>query len=209
MGSAGDEQVVEKWAEWRVNGPAFNAMEMFDGAPLSVSYTDNVDTRWYDMACLGPAINVVDLGAAGGTPADASGSAIGKSAGGTEYLYVIRGTKWAKVQLSNMTLISDNSEAALAEAATDIIAIKNANGSGFILFGMDDTAYRVITTVSDTATDTASSHASEQMRVFGNMGGEASAPRLGGVFGQTIKMLVLSTTVSPVTGVWETRATIP
>lgn len=201
--------MVERWAEWRVNGAAFNAVEQYEGSPLSVAYTQNVDTRWFDMACLGPLINTVDCGAAGGTAADAGGSAIGVSGTGVEYLYVIRGTKWAKVQLSNMTLISDNSETALSEAATDVISIKNANGSQFVLFGMDDTAYRVITTVSDTVTDTASSHASEKMRVFGNMGGEASAPRLGGVFGQTIKMLVLSTTVSPVTGVWETRATIP
>jgi hypothetical protein len=170
-----------KQAEWMPYGPALNSYEGDNGA-LTVDYTDNVDTRWAPSAMLGPAINVVSLASAGGTTADSSGAALSGAMNATLFMYVIRGTKWAKVKVSDMTLISDGSETALAEAATSVLYTKSSAGTEEISFGMDNTAYRVITAVGAGATDTDSANTAGVIcKILGDGAEGAQVPQVAGL----------------------------
>ena len=147
-------------AEWVPRGAGFNSFEQYDGALLSVDYADGVDTRWEDITTLSPLITSLDCSAAAGTTANVNGFAVApitmQAAG--PFLYAIRGTKWAKIKLTGgvslLTLSSDGTEAALGEAATSILYVKNANGTEEIIIGMDNTAARIITAVGAAALDT-------------------------------------------------------
>lgn len=195
-------------AEWQIHGPALNSLEHSGG--LGVSYTENVDTRYHPFAMLGPLVNDVDCSSAGGTTANANGAALSHGMNATDYLYVIRGTKWAKIKMSDMSLVSDNSESALSEAATDILYTESSNGTEEISIGMASTAYRVITAVSGGATDTHSANDDSQViRVFGRMGGEASKPRIAGGNGQEVLQNTLESSNTMDSPNWQTRATLP
>lgn len=216
-GIAGEPDV----AEWRPYGAAllsYEDMASPSGGFLGVDYTQNVDTRWRPQVMLGPAINTVDCGSAGGTAADSSGMALAGPMNATLYAYVIRGTKWAKIQASNMSLISDGSETALAEAATSIIYARNADGSatGQIAIGMDNTAYRIITTVSGGVTDTHSAHASVINRIMGHAAESGAVARVigmgrsgaAGTGSITVRSLELTSATTMSGGTWSTIDTI-
>lgn len=143
---------------WNPRQPHFQSVLPASSGTLGTEYGDGVDTRWPDQVTLGPYIQSLDLSSAGGTPANVNGICDSGGMNGTKYIYLIRGTKWAKVQASNMTLISNNTETALGEAATSILRTKNAAGTEEISIGMPGTAYRCITTVSGGATDTHSAN---------------------------------------------------
>jgi hypothetical protein len=199
-------------ALWDVSGAALNSREDTTYAPtgrLGVAYTVNADTRFSDILCLGPAITTIDCGAAGGTAADTTDFATSGTMNATVYLYAARGTKWAKIQLSNATLISDGSETATAEAVTGLIYAKSADSTQTISVLMDNTVYRNITTVSGGATDTHSAHASEKIRVARIVGGTATEPKVLGAQGQTLKQIVLSGSVTMASDVWTDIAIIP
>lgn len=196
--------------EWEVHGAALNAQEPTDGGRLTVSFTENVDTRFHEYAMLGPLVNTVDCSPAGGTTANANGAALSHGMNATEYLYVTRGTKWAKIQMSNFSLISDGSETALSEKATDILYTESSNGTEEISIGMAATEYQVITAVSGGVTDTHSANNDGQVcRVFGRMGGEASKPRIAGANGQKILQNTLQDSVTMDSPTWQIRATFP
>lgn len=197
-------------AEWETSGAALNVLEPYEGGRLSVGYTQNVDTRFTEHILLGPLVNDVDCSSAGGTTASANGAALSHGMNATEYIYVIRGTKWAKIQLSNMSLISDGTETALSEKANGILYTESSNGTEEISIGMAGTAYQVITAVSGGATDTHSANNETQViRVFGRMGGEASKPRIAGGNGQTVLQNTLESTTTMDGSSWQTRATLP
>lgn len=200
-------------AEWEPYGPALNVIEdvAYEGfGRLGCSYTDNVDTRWYDQICLGPLVTTIDCGAAGGTAANANGAVRSHGMNATEFLHVIRGTKWAKINLNTRALVSDGSETALAEAATDIIYTKNAAGTEEISIGMAGTAYQVISAVGNGATDTHAANTDSQViRIFGHMGGESSSPRIGGLSGSTVYQNTIASGTTMGNGNWVTRAILP
>ena len=142
---------------WDFHQPHFLSIQGSDSSRLGVDYADGVDTRWPDQVTLGPHIQSLSLSAAGGTAANVNGIADSGGMNATAYLYLIRGTKWAKVRASDMTLISDGTETALAEDATCILRTSNGTTEE-ISIGMNATAYRVISTVSALATDTHSAN---------------------------------------------------
>lgn len=142
---------------WRPWGPHLISYEG-DNGYLGVEYADGVDTRWGNVACLGPATNIIDCGAAGGTAAESNGMALSGTMNATLFAYVIRGTKWAKIKVSDHTLTSDGSESALGEAAQSVFKTTSAGETQEISFGMHSTAYEVITTVGNGATDTHSAN---------------------------------------------------
>jgi len=205
-------------AIWKLGAPALNSVERTPEGLLSVSYTDNVDCRWGDVVTLGPLVTVIDCSAAGGTAANTVAIVFSDTMSATrEYLYGFRGTKWVKIRMDTAAVVSDGTETALAEAATDAIKTTAANGTQEISIGMDNTAYEVITTVSDTATDTHSANNSSVLnRIFGLAGSDDAAGQIAGLgrsgaagtAQNTIRQNVLSGTVTQDAPNWVTRATV-
>lgn len=202
-------------AEWQCHGPALLSREdIVDGSgQLACDYTDNVDTRWSPQTMLGPLKNQVSLAAAGGTTVEANGAALSGGMHATLFLYIIRGTKWAKVKVSDWSLKSDNTETALGSAATSILYTQNPGGTEEISFGLDNTDYRVITAVGAGATDThADNDSSVICRILGYAGDGSSVPRIAGL-GRvgaagtamtTVRANLLTSTVTMKTPVWST-----
>lgn len=200
-------------AEWMAYGPALASIEDIRGGQgfLGVDYTQNVDTRWAPESRLGPQINTLDCGSAGGTIADSGGAALSGGLNATLFLYVIRGTKWAKIKVSDMTLTSDGTETALSEAATSIAYTKNAGGTEVIVVGMDNTAFRLITAVGNGATDTHSAHASVLNSIMAAGTEGSQVPRLVGLGRSgaagtdrvTVRTISLTSSVTP-SGTWST-----
>jgi hypothetical protein len=147
--------LVERFtARWQVWGPGLASFEDESGY-LGTSYCSNADTRWKGMLTLAPGSSLIDCGLAGGTAANVNGFETSGGMNATVYLYAIRGTKWAKIKLSDLTLTSDGTEGTvLAERATSIGRFRSADGTEVIVIGMPLTAYRSITTVSGTGSDT-------------------------------------------------------
>ena len=197
-----------KQAVWMPWGPAFNSVEdtRYGNGQLSVDYTDNVDTRFPNHVCLGPLVTTIDCAAAGGTVANVNGFALSGTMNATKFLYAIRGTKWAKIQCSNMTLISDGTETALAEAATDIIYTNTSAGTQEISVGMAATAYRTITAVGAGVTDTHSANVDTELATIFGPGWPAD--RIIALQGQVIKGNTLTGAVTMNNGTWSTIATI-
>lgn len=197
-----------KTATWDPATPAFNSIEdtRYGNGALTTGYTENVDTRHQNKVVLGPEVTVIDCGAAGGTAANTNGFALSGTINALTKLFAIRGTKWAKIRTDTMALLSDDSETALAEAATDIIYTNTSGGTQEISVGMAATAYRVITTANDTATDTHSANDdAEVVRIFG-LGWPAD--RIIGLSGQTVKGNVLTGSVTMDNPTWSTIATL-
>lgn len=207
-------------ATWLLDQPALNSFEQVAGTQpgiLSVDYTTGVDCRWRGQARLGPKLNSLSLAAAGGTAANANGAAVAPAAmqAAGPFLYVIRGTKWAKVQLSTLSLLSDGTETALAEAATDIIVTRAGDGAYEISLGMESTAYRVVTAVSAGATDTHSANTGgEIFRHFFHAGASTASGQIAGLGKRTTTVEniaaqnVLSGSNRMSNGAWSTRATL-
>lgn len=193
--------MAERWLEWQVSGPALKSFEVIypNQMPvLAVDYTDNVDTRWEGLACLGPENTGVVCSTYDGatSPANANGCAPSDDMNATFFLYVIRGRPVAKIQVSDMTLVGygAGSPLVLTEAGTSIVKTRTSAGTQEIAFGMAATAYHVITAVAAAGTaDTASANdSSEIMRVLA-MAAEGVA--VGGN-GQTWKRNFLTGTVT-------------
>lgn len=208
-------------AEWQVFGPQLASFEGSDGGYLGVEYTDNCDTRWEGQLILGPALTVLSCAARGGTTANINGFAVApitmQAAG--PFLYGSGGTKWAKISLtggtSALTLASDGTEGAMAEATTCVLYTKNAAGTEEISFGMANTAYRVITAVGATTTDTDAANASSLIYSILSAAGNDAANREIACLGRgsgtphnKVDQITLSGTVTMATPSATTRATI-
>lgn len=202
-------------AEWRLDVSHLCSHERTLDGFLGVEYTDNVDTRWGDMR-LGPLLTTIDCSAAGGTTANANGAAVAPASmqAAGPFLYVIRGTKWAKIKLADMSLVSDGTETALGEAATSILYTKSTNGTEEISIGMDNTAYEVITAVGSGATDTHSANnSSYKARVFGLAGASSATGQVAGCGRGTGSVMnvvaqnILSGSITMDAPNWQTRAT--
>lgn len=146
-------------AEWNVTGPALASVER--NGYLGIDYTDSCDSRWTKHGlCLGPLLTVLDCAARGATLANVNGFAVAPITMHADgpFLYLSGGTRWGKVKLtggtSALTVASDGSEGAMAEATTGVLYTKNAAGTEEISFSMAATAYQVITAVGATTTDT-------------------------------------------------------
>lgn len=156
---------ISQYADWRLDGSQLHSYEDISGGEgyLGIDYTDGTDSRWADIHCLGPEIkHDYDLTTYDGAnaPVNANGCAL-VTVSGITYIYVIRGKVPAKLRASTMALI--NGGVTLSEAATSVIATRAANGNIQVSFGMDATAYHVITAVGAT-TDTASANNSTVKR---------------------------------------------
>lgn len=193
----------EQTAEWKVSGPNLNSFEVVDEANqaglLGVDYTTGVDTRWTDLAILGPATTVVDC-STGDTLAVAStnGMVLGHTLNATaRYLYVIRGREPKKIKLSTWTAYDSGIN--LAEAATDIEYTKTAAGTEEITIGMAATALHIVSAIGDdAAADTNSANnESKKGRILGKTGhisGEDN--RVIALDGQTVQGNVLTGSVT-------------
>lgn len=201
---------VATWQPW---GPGLQSIEDISTGTgwLGVDYTTGCDTRWPGRVTLGPLLTSLDCSGAGGTTANANGLALSNGMNATKFIYVIRGTKWAKIKASDMSLISDGTETALGEAATSILYTKTAAGTEEISFGMAATAYRVITTVGNTTTDTHSANSSSKiLRIFGKGSPADTYAGLGQTSSveNTIYHNVLSGSTTMAAPNWVTRATL-
>lgn len=146
-------------ATWHPYGPIGNSYANSPDEWLSLDHTEDLDSRWGEELWLGPALNNVDLSAVGGTTADTSGFADSGGMNATVFLYAIRGTKPAKIRISDWTVQTANL-LTLGAAATDIIKTKSANATEEISIAIGDgAAYRVITAVGNfDAADTESAN---------------------------------------------------
>lgn len=143
---------------WLVGGPGLFSVEDVANGYLGSDYNTACDGRWGDGIRLGPLMTTLDCSGAGGTAANATDIALSRTMNSTKFAYVIRGTKWAKIKLSDMSLVSDGTETALSEAATCVQYSASAGGVEMLSFGMLSTAFENITTVGNGATDTHSAN---------------------------------------------------
>lgn len=208
-------------AEWDLTSPAFCSYETPDGY-LGIDYLDSLDSRWTKHGLtLGPLVTVLDCSARGATLANVNGFAVApitmQAAG--PFLYLSGGTRWGKVALtggtSALTLSSDGSEGAMAEATTCVLYTKNAAGTEEISFGMAATAYRVITTVGAGATDTDAANDSTLIySILAPAGSDAAYRQIAclgrgsGTPHNKVDQITLSGTVTMKTPTATTRATI-
>ena len=208
-------------AEWEVTGPGLASFETSQGY-LGIDYTDSCDSRWEATGLvLGPKLTVLDCSARGATLANINGFAVApitmQAAG--PFLYGSGGTRWAKIKLtggtSALTLSSDGTEGAMAEATTCVLYTKNAAGTEEISFGMAGTAYRVITAVGATNADTDAANDSTLIySILAPAGSDAAYRQIAclgrgsGTPHNKVDQITLSGTVTMKTPTATTRATI-
>jgi hypothetical protein len=203
-------------AEWKVYGPGLNSFEIIEQGQntgsLTVDYCSNADTRW-DFCTLAPGSTAVDLAAAGGTVANANAIVSSGGMHATPKVFVFRGTRWAKLNASNLTLISDGTETNLAERATGAVRIKGASGTEYIAVGMAATAYHVIKTADGTNNDTDDANNASVINRLMFEGPSSGA--VGTVMGlgvtssveNTVRQSHMSGSLNLDTAVWVTNAT--
>lgn len=201
-------------AEWKLTGPALLSHERGDPGFLGVSYTDNVDTRFDSGPRLGPLITTVDLSGASGTAAQCPpyGLELSGPMNTVEFLYVLRGTKWGKVKVSDMTRVVEASTA-LGEAGTCIKRVKNVAGTSQIIVCMGSTDYNCITTVADAGSN--DTHAVNSggytFRIVADATPADTIVGLGKAAGSienVVAFLALTGSVVPSTGTWTTKNAI-
>lgn len=190
-------------AEWQVWGPNLCSYETEDGY-LGVDYGDDVDTRWEGAAYLAPARTAVTLTTnPTGTPANTNCSAFITGPSSVRYMYVGRGTKPAKVRVSDFTVMGEGA-AAITERITSMVQTRNAAGTEEISLGMAATAYQVITTVAaPTSADTYSANDESIINRIMYVGRD----RVFGMTGQLLRGNILSGTTTMDASAWNTVAT--
>ncbi len=190
-------------AEWQVWGPNLCSYETEDGY-LGVDYGDDVDTRWEGAAYLAPARTAVTLTTnPTGTPANTNCSAFITGPSSVRYMYVGRGTKPAKVRVSDFTVMGEGA-AAITERITSMVQTRNAAGTEEISLGMAGMAYQVITTVATpTTADTYSANDESIINRIMYVGRD----RVFGMTGQLLRGNILSGTTTMDASAWNTVAT--
>ena len=209
--------VALQFMEWELSGPHFNSFERIaPGASvgyLGTDYTDNIDTRVAGKLTLGPFLQTVDLSGTGGTGANTNCWTRSYDMNATEFLYIGRGTKYAKVNPSSASwLRAIEASAAMAENITSLLFTRTPGGTREISIGMRATAYRVITAVAnDGSNDTHSANASSVInsvmllgpdRVFG-------AQDVAAATAATLRGNILTGAVTMASPAWATNATLP
>ena len=195
-------------AEWVVWGPNFASFED-DSGYLGIDHCDDTDSRWDGACYLAPARTAVSLvTSTAGTPANTNCSAVILGPSATLYLYLGRGTKPAKVKVSDMTVASEGGAApVLAERITSMVQSRNAAGTEEISMGMLATAYQVITVVATpSAADTYS--ANNEAIINQIMYNPKQDSRIFGMTGQVLRGNILTGTVGMDASAWNTVATI-
>lgn len=202
----GDGQLRE--AQWTVWGPNFNSFED-DSGYLGIDFADDVDTRWEGACYLAPARTAVSLvTSTAGTPANVNCSAVILGPAATLYLYLGRGTKPAKVKVSDMTVASEGGAApVLAERITSMVQSRNAAGTEEISMGMAGTLYQVITVVAAPAAPDTYSGNNESI-INQIMYNPKQDSRIFGMTGQLLRGNILTGTVGMDASAWNTVATI-
>jgi hypothetical protein len=160
---------------------------------LGVDYTDGADTRWDGRVVCGPLLTTTTLTTSPtGTTANTNAFAVVKDTGGTDTLYVARGTKTAKRNCSDLTNRDENS-AALAERVTGLHVTQLTSGTPQLTQFMAGTAYRVTTTIATGDTDDThvANSGSEVLRI-----GFDGEQRVVGALNQSLRSNVLDSGVS-------------
>lgn len=218
----------ELLGEWELCKPALNSEESIDGpngrGPLTVNWTQNVDTRFND-AVLGPLVTTVSgagADAAGGgsvgTPSTANCFAFSESMEATQYLVVGAGTKVRIYKLSDRTQVADGTAEGAGvpygAAVTDLFFTLSAAGTEELSIGFDDIIYRVITAIAGASYTASANNESMKFRIFGHGGSDAAAGVIAGLgrAAGTPMNKVYSNTLSGSTtmdaSAWQSRATI-
>lgn len=209
-----------QYMEWELSGPHFNSGErIVPGAAvgyLGTDYTEGCDTRTEGKLQLGPIVNNVDLSSVGGTAANTNCYTRSYDMNATEFIYIGRGTKWAKIDAlgSGFTHMSPVTEAsaATAERITSLLFTRTPGGTQEISVGMRGTAYRVITAVANAGSDDTHAANSSSVinsvmmlgpdRVFGAQDVASATPA-------TLRGNILTGSVTMAAPAWATNATLP
>ena len=198
------------YASWRTDGPAFNSAEdLTRGAGLlSACCSINTDGRWPGRLMLGPAVTVIDCSGndSGDTVEDAHDYAVVSSAN-DDFLYVLRGTRPAKIDLSDNT--NEPAMNQLVASGSSIISTVAEDGSKQVSIGFPDTSnneYVVASTINDAGggADTFSDNdEAEEISIF--FQGDDRVFGLGG-YGNTRRISgnILSGTTDMKASAWET-----
>ena len=157
-----NDRVVYEWEPW---GAMFNSVA-YEGAYLSVNYTDGVDTRWPNKAILGPALTALELTSTfGGTAANANWMERATTANGTVVAYGGRGTDLFKFKLGDLTLLDPS--ISLTGRSNSGVVIQTAAGNQQIAIGQAGANdYQVITTSANSGADTVVANSSNQDAEF-------------------------------------------
>lgn len=153
-------------AVWRVWGRHLQTFESETGN-LAICHSDGVDTRWQDLAVLGPRVHTLDLSAAGETPADVTGIALTEKMHANIYVYCIRGTKPGKVRLDTKAVVNQDTFTAFATAPTSLLKVTGKTGIEELVFGFENAAWRTITSVGTGVDTHAANSAGAIARFFG------------------------------------------
>lgn len=197
---------VLRTADWQVWGPDLCSYED-DSGYLGVDYGNDMDTRWDGACYLAPARNAVTLTTSpAGTPANVNCSAIITGPSSVRFLYLGRGTKYAKVTISTMALAAEGSTA-ITERITSMVKTRNAAGTEEISLGMLATAYQVVTAVAAAGgSDTLS--ANNETIINQIMFNPKQDSRIFGMTGQVLRGNVLTGSVGMDASAWNTVSTL-
>lgn len=207
--------VALQYMDWDLSGPHFNSFERI--APgqsvgyLGTDYTVDCDTRFEGKLLCGPLIHTVDLSAVGGTAANTNCWTRSYDMSATEFLYVGRGTKWAKVDPTTMLRVVEGS-AALAENITSLLFTRTPGGTKEISVGMRGTAYRVITAVANAGgNDTHAANGSGVINSIMMLGPDRvfGAQDVAAATAATLRGNILTGAVTMAAPSWATNATLP
>ena len=199
-----------RFVSWRVDGPALNSYAD-DGDYLGCAHTEDVDCRWDDIMVLSPARNVVNLAThdSGGTLENAH-KGITASGASLEWIYILRGSRPAKVRLDTMALV--NSGIFQTEVMTDVLATKSANGTYEVTFASDNTALLHVTSIGATTDTTSSNNQTEEFRILGRGAKKGTSQQIIGLGGnahhQGIYSNILSGSVTMDASAWTELLTL-
>lgn len=178
------------YVQWRLDGPALNSYAD-DGGYLGCDYTTDVDTRWDDVIVLSPQRNVVTLSTHdSGDTVENAHKGVHATGSSIEWLYILRGTRPAKVNLATMALV--NSGIATSEVMTDVLVTKSENATVEVTFAMDNTTLLHVTTIGATTDTTSSNNETQEFRILGRGAKKGTQQQIIGLGGNAHHQAIYS-----------------
>lgn len=195
---------MTQYVQWRMDGPALNSYAD-EGGFLGCDYTVDMDTRWDNICVLAPKRNVIDLDDfdSGDTLENAHKAVLAEGSS-LVLLYILRGTRPAKVNLATMANI--NSGIQLASVATDVLVTKSAGGTLEVTFAMNGDPMEIITAIGATTDTTSINDETEEIRILGRGAKKGSQQQIIGLGGdpngQRIASNILAGSVTMDASAW-------